>query len=1099
MKGILKQSIAWLLMAVMIVSIVPATSVSAKNKGNVKGIVVKNVKNKKLELEPKQSFRLKVKVKKKGAVSEKVTYASSKKSVAMVNKSGKIKAVKEGKAVITIKSVANSKKKTRIKVVVRKKETDTTTQSTTQTSTTESTNATTQSTTQTSTTESTTDKKDEVTKPSEDKKNEEQKPSEDDKQDKPEKPEKPENPEKKDLSYEGYTLKWKDEFDGEELNRNDWNVETHEPGWVNKEWQAYVDNTENIYVKDGKLVIKPVEKDGENGEKSYTSGRVNTQGKHDFTYGLFETRVKVPTGKGYLPAFWMMPANENLYGQWPRCGEIDIMEVMGQETNKAYGTIHYGNPHGQKQGTYTLDGPDFASEYHTFTVEWEPGKIVWYVDGMKYHEAKDWYSTTEGQGTVAYPAPFDQPFYMILNLAIGGSWVGYPDENTTYADQALEVDYVRAYQKDQKYYDDLEASVEKPAQKEVVEPEAGQTHLKNGDFSKADDLSGKGDSTWKFETQQGGEGNAAIVDDEKLTKAVKISTTEAGTEDYSIQFVQPNVPVKQGGTYKVTFDAYAASERTMKVGVSAPDYNYARYMQDTVVNLTTEKQTYTYEFTVKDHDDANARLEFNLGKTASTADVYIGKVAIVKTGSVEIDNSKKVLTDGNYVYNGKFQEGTEAGKKYMQYWTIENKQNKEVSYKVTGVTDNRRLKVTTKDCEDVKDITVAQTELPLTPGKYELTFDAVTENNEATIKVLVAGEEQEFVINKDSKTQSYKFEVAKDATIADIDDIKFYVGVNDTVYLDNISIVEDTLIKNGSFNAGLAGYEVYANTPGNVSYVVDSQSEDNAFDITIKDTGEKDFHIQLKQNAVALEKDKCYRLTFDIKSSIDRKVSYAIQRNGLVYKNKDGGEDWTPYVQNEIDVSNEYQTVNVPFKMSYDTDTAAIFNIAMGAVGGKQIQEQHRICIDNINLEEIDESEMPKNVNMLDQMRSVVNDGTTFNDGEFTITGDTGKNNWDIQYAQQNLALVKGHTYKVTYTITSSVDRVYKMGLRDPEQEYKGFYSDIPLTANESYTFEEEIEWTENSTETGEFMLLLGTPEGGEKIGPHTIKISDVSAVKVDK
>ena len=142
---------------------------------------------------------------------------------------------------------------------------------------------------------------------------------------------------------------------------------------------------------------------------------------------------------------------------------------------------------------------------------------------------------------------------------------------------------------------------------------------------------------------------------------------------------------------------------------------------------------------------------------------------------------------------------------------------------------------------------------------------------------------------------------------------------------------------------------------------------------------------------------------------------------------------------------------------------------------------------------------MPKNVNMLDQMRSVVNDGTTFNDGEFTITGDTGKNNWDIQYAQQNLALVKGHTYKVTYTITSSVDRVYKMGLRDPEQEYKGFYSDIPLTANESYTFEEEIEWTENSTETGEFMLLLGTPEGGEKIGPHTIKISDVSAVKVDK
>lgn len=195
--------------------------------------------------------------------------------------------------------------------------------------------------------------------------------------------------------------------------------------------------------------------------------------------------------------------------------------------------------------------------------------------------------------------------------------------------------------------------------------------------------------------------------------------------------------------------------------------------------------------------------------------------------------------------------------------------------------------------------------------------------------------------------------------------------------------------------------------------------------------------------------------------------------------------------------------------MSYDTDTAAIFNIAMGAVGKKQIQQQHRICIDNINLEEIDESEMPKqeenfdekpsNDNMLDDMYSVVNDGTTFNDGEFTITGDTGEHDYDIQYAQQNLVLVKGHTYKVTFTITSSVERKCKMGFRDPKQEYKGSYSDIPLTANESYTFEKEIVWNENSTKTGEFVLLLGTPEGGEKIGPHTIKISNVSAVKVDK
>ena len=229
-----------------------------------------------------------------------------------------------------------------------------------------------------------------------------------------------ENPSKRteaELLKEGYQLKWQDNFDGDTLNRADWNVELHKKGWVNEEWQAYVDSDKNIQVKDGKLLIKPVETVNEDGTKSYTSGRINTQGKHDFKYGYFECRAKVPTGKGYLPAFWMMPTDENLYGQWPKCGEIDIMEVMGQETNKAYGTIHYGEPHDQSQGTYTVDAKDnFADQYHTYACDWEPGKITWYIDGVKYHEESDWFSAKSGQGEVTYPAPFDQPFYMILNL-----------------------------------------------------------------------------------------------------------------------------------------------------------------------------------------------------------------------------------------------------------------------------------------------------------------------------------------------------------------------------------------------------------------------------------------------------------------------------------------------------------------------------------------------------------------------------------------------------------------------------------------------------------------------------------------------------------
>jgi len=250
-----------------------------------------------------------------------------------------------------------------------------------------------------------------------------------------------------DIDYSEYHLKWKDEFDGDFLNRDDWNVELHEPGWVNAELQQYVDSDENIYVKNGKLEIKPIQIRNADGTYSYTSGRITTQNKHDYTYGLFEARVKVPSGKGYLPAFWMMPTDENLYGQWPRCGEIDIMEVMGQETNKAYNTIHYGSPHKENQGTYVLESGSFADAYHTFALEWLPGELIWYIDGVETFRTNDWYSSAEGQGTAVYPAPFNQPFYVILNLAVGGSWVTYPDD-ATFESQNYSVDYVKIWQKD---------------------------------------------------------------------------------------------------------------------------------------------------------------------------------------------------------------------------------------------------------------------------------------------------------------------------------------------------------------------------------------------------------------------------------------------------------------------------------------------------------------------------------------------------------------------------------------------------------------------------------------------------------------------------
>ena len=249
------------------------------------------------------------------------------------------------------------------------------------------------------------------------------------------------------LSYEGYHLVFEDRFDGTELDRSSWNVELHPPGWVNEELQEYVDAPENISVRDGTLHIRPVRTVHQDGGVTYTSGRITTQHRHEFTYGLFEARLRVPRGKGFLPAFWLMTTDEERYGQWPVCGEIDIMEVLGDQTRKNHGTLHYGLPHAQVQGTVILAEGDFSQEFHDFAVKWEPGLIRWYLDGMEFFRAEHWFSAGEDGTKAPYPAPFDHDMYLILNLAVGGSWVGYPDEATDFGQAVFEVDRVRVFQK----------------------------------------------------------------------------------------------------------------------------------------------------------------------------------------------------------------------------------------------------------------------------------------------------------------------------------------------------------------------------------------------------------------------------------------------------------------------------------------------------------------------------------------------------------------------------------------------------------------------------------------------------------------------------
>ena len=413
---------------------------------------------------------------------------------------------------------------------------------------------------------------------------------------------------------EGYDLLWNDEFSADALDESKWNYEPHEPGWTNEELQEYTTSTDNVFIRDGKLVIKAI-KSEKDGKDYYTSGKVTGQNKTDFTYGKVVVSAKVPEGQGLWPAIWMMPKDESYYGQWPKCGEIDIMEVLGNNVSTAYGTLHYGEPHGEKQGTWNLTGQTYADSFHEFSVEWEPGEMRWYIDGNLYNTVNDWFTAVQGEDEKPYPAPFDQPFFVQMNLAVGGTWPGNPDETTNFDNAEFEIDYVRVYQKPE--YD---TNVKKP-EKTYREAQEDGNYIYNGDFSEAEDLTD--DVNWKFLLFNGGVGAAEIKDN-----MIVITSEKEGTEDYSVQLVQPDIPMIKGKKYKLTFDAYADEEREIITCVSAPEAGWIRYFEDTKLTVTPEKQTFTYEFEMKEKDDPKGRLEFNLGHRGSTATVYISNVRV---------------------------------------------------------------------------------------------------------------------------------------------------------------------------------------------------------------------------------------------------------------------------------------------------------------------------------------------------------------------------------------------------------------------------------------------------------------------------------------
>jgi beta-glucanase (GH16 family) len=246
----------------------------------------------------------------------------------------------------------------------------------------------------------------------------------------------------------GWTLAWSDEFNAPNdspVDSSKWVLESGGNGWGNQELEYYLARPQNAFQQDGNLVIKVLEEKytGPDGmTRNYTSARLKTQGKFSQKYGRFEARIKIPYGQGIWPAFWMLGDDIEKKG-WPKCGEIDIMENIGKEPAMVHGTIHgpgYSGDKGIGAPFELAAGQRFADDFHVFAVEWEPKAIRFYVDDHLY--------TTRTPSDLPKGARwvYQHPFFIILNVAVGGGWPGNPDATTVFP-QTMLADYVRVYRR----------------------------------------------------------------------------------------------------------------------------------------------------------------------------------------------------------------------------------------------------------------------------------------------------------------------------------------------------------------------------------------------------------------------------------------------------------------------------------------------------------------------------------------------------------------------------------------------------------------------------------------------------------------------------
>lgn len=826
------------------------------------------------------------------------------------------------------------------------------------------------------------------------------------------------------IKPEAWNMVWNDEFAGTHIDTSKWNHVRGGGGYGNNELQNYTDRAKNARIENGHLVIEAHKEDYQG--NAYTSAKLTTEGKGDWTYGRFEIRAQMPQGKGIWPAIWMMPTDQNLYSGWPASGEIDIMELLGHEPNKIYGTLHYGLPHEQSQGSYTLpEGATFADDFHTFAVEWEPGEFRFYVDGVLYSKQNNWFSQNPQEGgEYTYPAPFDRDFFLQLNLAVGGDWPGSPDSTTEFPQKML-VDYVRVYERDGQAY----RQPVMPAAKNVVIREPGEdgNYVENGTFE--DEL-----NHWVFQPFAppadlfGGRGSVAVDQG-----AVKTTIDQEGDVNYAIQLIQAGLPLIKGSTYQLSFDAWSSGDRTMIASLSGPDRSYTRYMDDKTVALTADRQNYTYTFTMNSDTDSNARLEFNMGD-AGTLPVWIDEVRLVKTADPDPNMPRDALPSGNLIYNGTFDQGKDR----LGFWKIDGPGSADANYYVGSAITDRKLYVKPRTAGQPDALVLRQDRLNLIEGKmYILSFSARAENN-VSISARIGNEdkpslygEQVFTIGTEPQTYSWIFTMGP---VHSSSQLEFGLGaLTHRLELDNVSLKEMSppVVVNGSkrieaenysdmkgVQKGEDGLSVGWIDPGDwMQYIIDVKKAGEykiAYYVASGYEGGGSLTLLAKQGSV-------YTHTLPVgeiqETDADFKYTWNVANTG----------DWGIFklMEQTIELNEGIQTLQI-YAPHVNIDYFTLTDANQRSYTGNLIRNGTFDA-------DVSEWQTYQSDNKSDKLSIIAKDGVM----QIQLP-ELMPENWNQQVYQEGLTLEQGRIYSVTFDVYSTVDRPIQLGVGvvDPSNNY---------------------------------------------------------------